>query len=744
MKKKEYFDLVNPKYISWEFYSGYLKKEVPFGQLGVIVFLRTYSRFIEELQRREYWMEVCLRVIEYSLSLDTISSYKWKKKEAEKLFDTMFNLKGFSAGRSLWTAGTKQTEVDPSSGWNCCFRAIDDISSFSEIFYWLMIGAGTGFSVEEKYISKLPVFRDVEISHDEYEELPDYLRDEHSEIEYLNPGELAHQSRYNHVKLNKNSLIVEDIEFNSLISKVKDNPIIFVGDSKEGWCNALRAYLHLISSPDTGHITKIKFNYDNVRPEGTRIKTFGGRSSGHKVLIELFNNIHNIIADSYERLTSVNVLDIVNSIGLGVVSGGVRRTAQISLGDSDDIEFKEAKVDLWTDETKEKYRKTRPMSNNSILNYTKPSFEDIEHTFKCLKSQGDPGFWNIGNANKLAESNIAGTNPCAEAGLDNAQTCNLTTTNVVYCIRENEKGEMYLDFNTLKETIELVTRIGCRQTLANQWHPNWDKMQKRDRLLGVSLTGVQDAFDILNYTDEDKIYFYKLVKDIAIDAANEYHEKLGINKSTRITLLKPEGTISQLPTVSSGIHKAYAPYYLRRVRFSKSDPLSQVLLKIGFKPKPENSQGDDLFAEECNTWVFTFPIMTNSKVRAIDISAEEQLNEYLLAQKYYADRGHNVSFTCTLAPDEYEKAAKWVHENWEDIIGVSFLPRYDPQDENGKAAYPQLPYETCTEEEYCELLNSIPELKEEELITLLQEYEKEYEENELDSDCQSKGFCPVR
>ena len=408
IEAEKYYQLINPKYISWDFYSDYIEEEPPFGELGVIVFLRTYSRFIESLQRREYWREVCLRVVEYSLSLDTVSKEEWKIEEAEHLFDAMFKLQGFPAGRSLWTAGTKQSEVDSSCAWNCTFRVIDDISSFSEIFYWLMIGAGTGFSIEEKHISKLPTFKRIPIEHIPYNEIKESLRYENTNVSWLKSS----NSQYFHNRYDKDSLTKSDSILLGTLVSVEGEVTISIGDSKEGWCNALRIYLLLLSS--NKNVTNIIFNYNNIRPEGTRIKTFGGRSSGHQVLIELFNNIINIISEYNGTLTSVNVLDIVNSIGLGVVSGGVRRTAQIALGDSKDNEFKEAKVDLWTDPKKEKYCKTRPMSNNSTLNYTKPSFEEITDTFECLKSQGDPGFWNIGASKKLAESPVAGTNPCGE------------------------------------------------------------------------------------------------------------------------------------------------------------------------------------------------------------------------------------------------------------------------------------------------------------------------------------------
>ena len=155
---KAHFEDLAPKFIDWEFYEPYTKLEPPFGQLGLPVFLRTYSRYLPKQKRREKWVETVLRNVEFSIGLDKKSPAEGLKKEAQMLFDAMFNLRCFPSGRSLWVAGTKQTEVDPSSVWNCTFCVINSISCFSEIFYWLLIGAGTGCSVEEKYTSNLPVF----------------------------------------------------------------------------------------------------------------------------------------------------------------------------------------------------------------------------------------------------------------------------------------------------------------------------------------------------------------------------------------------------------------------------------------------------------------------------------------------------------------------------------------------------------------------------------------------------------
>lgn len=752
----EYFELINPCYIKWDFYKKYIDIEPPFSQVGLITYLRTYSRYVEELGRREYWRETCLRVVEYSLSLDNVSGYENKRKEAEELFDTMFNLRGFSSGRSLWTAGTKQTEVDSSSGWNCCYKSINTISSFSEIFYWLMIGAGTGFSVQKKYIKYLPKFKHIYTNHKEYEPVAPEKRLIYTSITYTKNNNVIR------LIFTDGDLKLNDKKYKSKLKNIKSNTVhITIGDSKEGWCNALRIFLHLCSS--NTNIENVIFNYNNIRPVGERIKTFGGRSSGYLPMKELFINIENIIKERIDlipnykkklfkklninlrtKLTSVDILDIVNSIGLGVVSGGVRRTAQISLGDEWDTEFKEAKNNLWVDESKVKKRKYRVMSNNSILVNKEPKLETLKHMFEVLKTQGDPGIWNIGNANKLAESKISGTNPCAEAGLDDSQTCNLTTTNVLAHTYYDINTNTYkLNLDSLTKTIKLITRIGVRQTLADQWHPVWDKMQKRDRLLGVSLTGVQDCFDLLSYSNSEKEIFYQTAKKIAIEEANKYCELLGINKSTRVTLIKPEGTISLLPGVSSGIHKNYSPYFIRRIRFSKNDPLVQTLYYLGYIPTPENDQGDSIDDPKCNTVVFTFPVKSNATKRAIDYTAEEQLEEYLLAQRNYCDRGHNASFTCTLRPNEYETIVNKVYSNWKDIIGVSFLPTFDPELDK-EACYPQLPLESCSEEIFHNMNINMEFLSEEELINLLSTIEKEYDENLLDSDCTGKGFCPVR
>jgi adenosylcobalamin-dependent ribonucleoside-triphosphate reductase len=814
---REYFDLINPQYISWKFYSQYIDKEPPFGELGAIVYIRTYSRFIGELKRREIWQETILRNIEYSLSFDTISELEDKQTEAEKLFDMMFNLRGFPAGRSLWTAGSAQTKRDASSNWNCTGKVIDSLSSFSEVFRWLLIGAGTGFSVETKYVSQLPKLNpNAELVHEIYQ------RQERSDGTFINltDSEDIYQYKTTYTDFvdpseitKADELFVKSLEQDYKILRIQ------VGDSKDDWCNALRIVLKALTNFS---IKRIIINYDPIRPEGSLIKTFGGRASGHRTLLAMFDNIIKIIKRCKGILAPIDCVDILNSLGYNVMAGGVRRTAELCGGDLDDKDFITAKVDLYTDPNKSEVKHLRTMSNNSIFLYSNPGKERISEIMESIKSNGEPGFWIVGNSQRLATSPVKVTNPCAEAALDDRQSCNLTTTNIRSCVKYNSANSCwFMDWELLKETIDLVTRLGSRITLADQWHPEWDNTQKRDRLLGVSMTGVMDAFDLLNWNYEEQKHFFSWCKATSIQAADAYHDYLGINRSARVCLMKPEGTISLLPTVSSGIHRAYAPHHLRRVRFSKSDPLAKVLLDLGLNPVPENGQGLDrlvsitkemelvrskitsidkrletntrleeiyllhsigkvetkrikkriikqvarrlnlvnrikqlesilkeldthslLTWSQCNTWVFTFPIKTNTNTLAIDEPITDQLERYRLAQTNYADRGHNISITATVAPDEYETAAQWVNDNWEDVIGIAFLPRFNPV-EGGKASYPLMPLEPCDQETYEKLKASLPTLSQSDIVSKLSEVEKGFEEQELEKGC-STGACPIR
>ena len=840
----EYVDIIKPAYLSKEFLAKYASKKAPFPTVfGLVVFLRTYSRFIPQLKRREYWWETVARVVDYSMSLyKGPASYESLKQEAEELYDGVYSLKVFPAGRSLWVGGTNVVEKNGTANFNCSFRVKDNIEAFSEIFYLLLVGAGTGFSVENKYVKQLPKLNSkVEILHQNYNPLPKAVREEFTQVSLKAEG---YQKTFN---LREDYIV--DSTNTILESAILDKPntlaTIEFGDSKFGWVGGLKAYLHLLTSPNVKAIT---FVYDSVRPAGERLLTMGGRASGPEPLRKMFEKIDWTIKHYKGILNSVATMDICNFIAEGVVVGGVRRSSQIALGDWDDKDFVDAKFNLWTggildkgvltdnfnlgNETKTlinllsqinlnvnletleekwskkknsepwlsgvpldlvleqfggdhkflwsnlpeykqiesfidnldpkfRYRASRVMSNNSIHLYFNPGLEALKEIFSRIESNGEPGIYIAENATKR-RPNYKGTNPCSEILLDNQGVCNLTEVNVHAFVR----GINDFDYEGFYKAVKLATRAGSRITNVDMWHPEWDKVQKRDRLLGASLTGQVEAWDALGwgYTIDEKGN-YKYINDTRIDTvlekaklverqeADSYHEEMSIPKALLISTGKPSGTIAQLPSVSSGCHRPYAPYYLRRIRISKFDPVAKSLRKLGVPVVPENKQGTDLDAEQCNTWVFTFPMKTSAPIRAIDESAIDQLKRYqTLMQKYIE---HNQSITITvagakydenyneIAPSEWIIVAEWVAnpDNWKDIVGVSFLPKWDPT-EGGESIYPNLPYQPSYKEEFNQY-SSLTSLSEENLVTLISEYERdEYLETELDKDCTTG--CPIR
>lgn len=698
-----YISIVKPKLLTRNFLSKYIDKQPPFGQLGLIVYLRTYSRFIPQLKRREKWWETCLRVVEYSFSLlpdkprkPSYFTQEKQKEEAEALFDTLFNLRGFTSGRTLFVGGSEASRLYPSSNFNCSYCNVDSLKSFADAMYLLLLGCGVGYSVESKHVSKLPQFnRDISVQFEPYAAKPKIFREESTEV----------------------------------IGNSNFNYEITVGDSKEGWVEALRQFLSLHSNPETKTIT---LNFDSVRPEGERLKTFGGRASGYIPLQTMFEEIHDrIISTKNGVIDSVTAMDIMNSIAKAIVVGGVRRSSQIAFGDVDDTNFRDAKKDLWSNPEKAKYSTTRVLSNNSVHLWERPTFNRLEELFETIKNNGEPALSIAGNAS-LRRENYSGSNPCHEILLDNLGVCNLTTQNLLSFV--DEFGNFL--FDAAIRVVKLLTRVGSRITLVDMWDKDWDYIQKRDRLLGVSLTGIVEAYNTLNDTEKLKWkYYITELRKAARNEADLYHDALGIPRSYLVTTLKPEGTLSQLPTVSSGVHAPYAPYYTRRIRISKRDPIANALLDLGLVPVPENGQGDDIYADECNTWVFSFSVKTKAQIRSIDESAIEQLERYKFFMKNWAE--HTVSVTITVAENEWNEVVNWVWENWEYCIGIAFLPRFDPAELD--SPYPNMPYESSTESDYKPL-----EISESQLVSLISKYETEYEEYELDASCGGLTACPVR
>lgn len=283
------------KYLSAEFLSKYDDVQPPFGGngLGEFVYLRTYARWLPEKNRRENWKETVARVVEYSMSLHQGKSVDTLQTEAELLFDHMFNLKVFPAGRTLWIGGTEAAKYHPSANFNCAFIVMDSFDAFGELFHLLLVGSGVGFRILEQDVSKMgELVGSIVLAHKPY-------------------NGKAQQDR------REDTVVFEESDND------KASVHIVVGDSKKGWVTALLEYFKAMQRKD---VESIIINYDSVRPSGELLKVFGGRASGHLALKRLFRNIHKVIRrgakDETYKLTTLDVLDINNFIGNSVVVGG--------------------------------------------------------------------------------------------------------------------------------------------------------------------------------------------------------------------------------------------------------------------------------------------------------------------------------------------------------------------------------------------------------------------------------------
>lgn len=678
-----------------EFISKYKHRPSPMGELGNFVFYRTYSRFLNDKGRREYWYETVKRAVEYNTSITRTT-----REEAEKLYDNIFNLRQFLSGRTFWIGNTEVSKNYPLANFNCAFEVIDNFKAYKDLFYLLMLGCGVGVRVLEEDVAQLPKVRtDFQIIQKAYTPIHKMFRKENTSLNFVGEDEVE----------------------------------IIIGDSKEGWIESLSFFLEIITDHNYRNIRRIFFEYSNVREKGERLVKFGGTASGHESLKKMFEKIDKIIKrkvvsinQKKVKLNAVDCMDIANVIGENVVVGGVRRTAEMVLVDQKDKEAIDAKLNLYTFEngkwTIDKDIAHRQMSNNSIYFKEKPSREELHVLIERMRYSGEPGFVNQAAASKR-RPNMNGVNPCGEILLDSNGVCNLTTINVVAFVNENNE----LDLEGLLNAQRLSARAGYRMTMLELELPKWDKIQKRDRLVGCSLTGWQDMVNLLGYTKEQEAELLRKLRETANKAAQEYASELGLNAPLLVTTVKPEGTLSQLPTVSSGVHYSHSPYFVRRVRISSADPLLKVCEELGYPVYPE--VGQDM--ETASTKVVEFPVKAPEGRTKYDISAIEQLENYIMFMKNYVD--HNCSITVHVRDEEWEEVEQFVWDNWDDIVAVSFLSLSD-------AFYELMPYEKITKEEYEERKSKMKPF----LPSLISKYEKEVNEYELDNDGCEMGICPVR
>lgn len=588
-----------------------------------------YARWDDENQRREYWEESADRYLTF-LSEHTLKNYSYDLSgDLPFLREKFVGLEALGSMRALMTAGPA-LERSNIAGYNCSYLPIDDVVAFDELLYILMNGTGVGFSVEKRYVEKLPV---------------------------VGRGDLR------------------TIDFH-----------VEVEDSKEGWAKALRA---VVAALYVGIIPT--WDVSGVRPAGSRLKTFGGRSSGPEPLVELFEFVTKIFTNATGRkLTTLEVFDIVCKIASVVVVGGVRRSALIALTDLDDESLATAKSGEWYIE-----HSYRGLANVSAVYNERPTQSVFMQEWRTIydSKSGERGIFNREASKKQAakygrrSADIDyGTNPCSEIILRPYQFCNLSTVVV-------QPDDTLADLSDKISAASIFGTIQSTLTDFNYLRPIWRENTEAERLLGVSMTG-QLGHPVLNGSQGDKELeiWLDYLCGIAVTTNKAWALKLGINASAAVTCVKPEGTTSQLANASSGMHAWHAKYYERRVRADKKDPLTRLMIDAGVPCE------DDVM--NSSAVVFSFPVAApKDALTRTDMTALKHLDLWLAYQRHFTE--HKPSVTITIKEDEWLETAAWVWKNFDEISGVAFLPYSDH-------IYKQAPYEDLTEEQYDDLVARMP------------------------------------
>lgn len=610
-------------FISDEFVSKYDNQTPPwgFGGMGEVVFLRTYSRK-KDNGDNETWTETIQRVINGAIEIGA----PYTQQEAESLFDHMFNLRCSMSGRALWQLGTPLVQqLNGASLNNCYFVNIEKVEDFEFLFDMLMLGGGVGFSVERAKIHELPKVKSVSITHE----------------------------------------------------KTHDADII-VPDSRNGWSRLLHSVLK--SYFETGK----SFTYSTalIREFGAPLKTFGGTASGPGALIDGIEDICSVMdARVGKKLRSIDVLDICNIIGRVVVSGSSRRSAQIAIGDPDDILFLRAKnwgsgsVPAW-----------RANSNNSI--YADSYEEILPELWKGYDGSGEPyGLLNRKLARQYGrlgerktDNSIEGYNPCAEIALGDGESCNLAT---IFLPNIESMEQMMEVSRLLYLTQKSITRLEYP-------YEKTTKIVNKNARLGQSVTGILQC-------NPDQLSWLSPTYEYLRDLDEQFSKENDLPVSVRLTTVQPSGTLALLPGVTPGVHPAYARHYIRRVRFRSTDPLVDACRRRGYKIQFDRGLDG---REDRSSYVVEFPCESpEGSTLAKEMTAVEQMEWVKKMQTEWADNA--VSVTVYYRMEELEEIKEWLSKNYDKgLKSVSFLLHSDHN-------FPLAPYEECTEEEYEKMLSKI-------------------------------------
>jgi adenosylcobalamin-dependent ribonucleoside-triphosphate reductase len=624
--------------LSEKFVEGYKKIHPPFGfnGLGELVYQRTYSR-IKSDGTNEEWFETIERVVNgtYTMQKQWIEQHGlgWNpykaQKSAQEMYDRMFNMKFLPPGRGLWAMGSPIVEEKKlfAALNNCSFISSGNLKDSPSVpFCFLMdasmLGVGVGFDTK-----------------------------------------------------GAGSITIQGPD----LRRTKD--IFVITDDREGWVESLK---RLLESYFYG-VSPVEFDYTKIRKAGEPIKTFGGTSSGYKPLEQMHESLRKTLDKEIgQQLSSTTIVDIMNIIGKCVVSGNIRRTAEIVFGEPDDDDY----LDLKDYEKNPRRKEFGWASNNSIfskigMNYGKYA----ERT----RVNGEPGYVWIENMQGYSRMNdgkdnkdyrVAGANPCVEQSLESAEMCCLVDT---FPSRNT-------DMEDFKRTLKFAYLYAKTVTLGNTHWPETNRVMLRNRRIGCSISGI--AQFLAKYNIETLRLWLEEGYNTIQSYDEEYSNWLCIPRSIKTTSIKPSGSVSLLAGATPGKHWPESRFYIRRVRLSIHSPLIDPLNKAGYKVEPAHEDME-------HTMVVEVPVDVGENVRlAKDVSMWEQLSLAAFLQRNWSD--NQVSCTVTFDPEteghQIEHALNYYQYQ---LKGISFLPR------KKEGAYKQMPYQSITEEEYNKLIKNL-------------------------------------
>ena len=629
-------------------------KETPWSSVGYLTYKRTYSRKLDNNQTEEFEDTVNRVVTAAKEQLNC----GFTSDEENRLRKYLMELKGSVAGRFLWQLGTETVDkLGLASLQNCAFTVVDQpVRPFTWAFDMLMLGSGVGYNIQRNHVNKIP-----EIKKD-----------------FKAPVRLDNA----------------DADF-------------IVPDSREGWVKLLAKTLKAAFLSDDKHT----FSYSTqlVRGKGSPIKGFGGVASGPEDLCWGIAKISEILEKrSGRKLRPIDCLDIMNIIGSIVVAGNVRRSAQIAIGDPDDVEFLLAKrwdlgnIPNW-----------RAMSNNSVVCN---DIRDLHEFFwDGYEGKGEPyGLINLNLSRKVGQlgdtmypdPKVQGYNPCAEQSLASYETCCLAE---VYL----PNIETYAEF---LDVCKLLYRVN-KHSLALPCHnKETENIVHENMRMGIGITG------LLQCTEEQKSWLKKAYYELRLFDAS-YSKQKGFNESIKLTTSKPSGTLSLLPGVTPGCHPAYARFLIRRIRIAADHALVSTCRNHGYPVEfQKNFDGTDDHSTVVVSFPFRYP---DHAVLASEMTAIQQLETVKWVQENWSD--NSVSCTVYYRKEELPEIKEYLAKNYKKCHkSLSFLLHSDH-------GFAQAPLEEITEEQYNEMVASTK------LITKVDEVI----DFEGDMEC-AGGVCPVK